>query len=314
MRLNNMRRFIIDTDTAADDAAALVYMLRKKDIKIEAITTVSGNISLDLATDNALSSVEAAQTYDAPVYAGCSMPILHKPYFADYVHGKDGLGDSGIKPKRLKAQKEHAVDVICDIIRSNPHEIELLTLGPLTNIALAYLKHPEIAHLVKNVVVMGGGGFGKGNVTDYAEFNIYVDAEAAKVVTSSGMPLTFVGWELSADECGVTRSELEMLRDCGDCGAKFVYDVTGALTVHVQKTYGRDEAFLPDAVAAAVAVDASYSSRIQPVFADVEAKDDEKYGWLEFRTDKEPNAYVAHKLDSERFKKELFSCLKREEI
>lgn len=309
-----MRRFIIDTDTAADDAVALVYMLRKKNIRVEAITTVSGNISLDKATNNALSSVEAAQTHDVPVYAGCSMPILHKPYFADYVHGADGLGDSGIKPRRLKAQKEHAVDIICDIIRNNPGEIELLTLGPLTNIALAYLKYPEIAHLVKNVVIMGGGGFGRGNVTDYAEFNIYVDAEAAKVVSLSGMPITYVGWELSADECGVTRSELEMLRDCGDSGAKFVYDVTAALTKHVQKTYGRDEAFLPDAVAAAVAIDPTFSSKLQRVYADVEVKEDEKYGWLEFRTDKEPNSYVAHKLDSVRFKKDLFKCLKREEI
>lgn len=309
-----MRRFIIDTDTAADDAAALVYMLRKKDILVEAITTVSGNISLDKATDNALSSVEAAQTYEVPVYAGCSIPILHKPYFADYVHGEDGLGNSGIKPQRLKAEKAHAIDVICDIIRNNPHETELLTLGPLTNIALAYLKHPEIAHLVKNVVVMGGSGFGKGNVTEYAEFNIYVDAEAAKIVASSGMPLTFVGWELSADECGITREELEMLRDCGDNGAKFVYDVTDALTKHVKKTYGCDEAFLPDAVAAAVAVDPSFSSQLQGVFADVEVRCEEKYGWLELRTDKKYNAYMAHKIDSKRFKEDFFKCLKREKI
>jgi inosine-uridine nucleoside N-ribohydrolase len=128
------------------------------------------------------------------------------------------------------------------------------------------------------------------------------------------MPITYVGWELSADECGVTRSELEMLRSCGDGGAEFVYEVTRALTKHVLKTYGRDEAFLPDAVAAAVAIDPTFSSKLQKVYADVEAKDDEKYGWLEFRTDKEPNSYVAHKLDSVRFKKDLFKCLKREEI
>lgn len=307
-----MRRFIIDTDTAADDAAALIYMLRLEGIKVEAVTTVLGNVTAQKATQNALCSIEAANTYAPPVYAGCTLPMLKKPYYAMNVHGSDGLGDSGFLPKKLTAQKGHAVDVICDIIMQNPHEIELLTLGPLTNIALAYLKYPQIASLVKNVTVMGGSGFEKGNVTDYAEFNIYVDAEAAKVVMNSGMPLTLVGCELSTDECALNDSDAKILKNSADPAARFIHAVTKRLRQFDLETYGRDEIFIPDAVASAVAVDSSISSYLEPILADVVVKDEKRYAQIMMeRASAKPNVLLAHKLDSKKFKEMFFKSVSK---
>ena len=305
-----MRRFIIDTDTAADDAAAIVYMLRNEDVSVEAITVVMGNVPLEQATSNALCAVEAADTYAPPVYVGIARPLLREPYTATNVHGADGLGDSGIKPQRLSPSREHAIDKICEIIMKNPHEIELLTLGPLTNIALAYLKYPQIASLVKNVVVMGGSGFERGNVTEYAEFNLYADAEAAKIVFSSGMPITAVGCELSDDECGITADEAELLKSSPDPAAGFIYAVTRRLREFDLETYGRDEIFLPDAVAAAVAVEPSVSSRLEAVNAHIEVAG-ERYGQLALSREGEPNILLAHKLDSAAFKKMLFDSIAR---
>lgn len=307
-----MRRFIIDSDTAADDAAAIIYMLRQPDITVEAITVVSGNVSTASALDNALSSVEAACTYAPPVYAGCTKPIIREPYFATYVHGSDGLGDSGIKPRTLKASQGHAVDKLCDIIMNNPDEIELLTLGPLTNVALAYLKYPQIAKMVKNVVVMGGCGFSKGNVSEFAEFNIYADAEAAKAVISSGMNVTLVGCELSTDPCALDAEDADILKNSPDTAANFINTVCRRLREYDLSAYGRDEIFIPDAVAAAVAVDSSVSSCLEPVFADVEVKDPEHYGQvLMTRNPQKPNALLAHKLDSRRFKKMFFDSVSK---
>lgn len=302
-----MRKFIIDTDTAADDAAAIVYMLMSEDISVEAITVVAGNVPVERALSNALASVEAANIYAPPVYKGCDRPLLRTPYTATNVHGEDGLGDSGIKPQKLTAESLHAVDAICEIIRQNPHEIELLTLGPLTNIAIALRKCPEIATLVKNVVVMGGSGDEKGNVTEYAEFNIYADAEAAKIVLESGMPVTLVGCELSTDECGITADEAEMLKNAPDPAANFVYAVTRRLQAFDREKYGRDEIFLPDAVAAAVAADAEISSCLEKVRAEVITQG-ERYGQIALSRDGQLNALLAHKLDANEFKRRLFEA------
>ena len=307
-----MRRFIIDTDTAADDAAAIIYMLRQPDIRVEAITTVSGNVNAASALSNALSSVEAADTYFPPVYAGCTRPMIREPFFAMYVHGKDGLGDSGITPQKLKPSHGHAVDKLCEIIMNNPGEIELLTLGPLTNVALAYLKYPEIAKMVKNVVVMGGCGFSRGNVSEFAEFNIYADAEAAKVVIASGMNVTLVGSELSTDECALDANDADILKNSPDTAANFINTVCRRLREYDRSAYGRDEIFIPDAVAAAVAIDNSVSSRLEPVFADVEVKDEVRYGQVVMTQNPEkPNALLAHKLDSKKFKKMFFDSVSK---
>ena len=172
-----MKRFLIDTDTASDDAVALIMALREESIKVEAITVVSGNVPVDLGLKNALISIEVADTYVPPVYKGADRPIIREAFTSEFVHGEDGMGNMNLPEPKLKAESKHAVDAIIDLVMSNPNEIEIVALGPLTNIALAYLKEPRIVQNIKNLVIMGSEGLGPGNVTPAAEFNFYVDAE-----------------------------------------------------------------------------------------------------------------------------------------
>ena len=188
-----MRRFVIDTDTASDDAVALVMALREPSVKVEAITVVAGNVPLDCAVTNALISIDMAGTYAPPVYVGAAKPMLRELFTAQFVHGENGMGEMELPAPKTAPKKEHAVDAIIELAQKYPGELELITLGPLTNVAIACLKAPDIMRGIKKVWIMGGSGLSAGNITPLAEFNIYVDAEAAQIVLDSGIPAYFIG-------------------------------------------------------------------------------------------------------------------------
>ena len=188
------RTLLIDTDTASDDAVALIMALRSPEVRVAAITVVAGNVPVTQATSNALFAVEMCGT-DVPVYSGAEAPLFRKLETADWFHGADGLGDHGYKPAKLRAVQGHAVDALIQTVRDHPG-IEIVTLGPLTNLAMAVLREPKLAASVKRCVVMGGAPCCVGNVTPAAEFNIWVDPEAARIVFQSGLPLEMVGWQL----------------------------------------------------------------------------------------------------------------------
>jgi purine nucleosidase len=176
---------IIDTDGGADDAIAIMMALRHPDVQVEAITTVVGNVSIEQATRNALYLVELCGER-VPVYQGSGRPMLREPSNAQSVHGKDGLGDLGLDPPQNKPESEHAVDALIRCITDAPDEITVVVLGLLTNVALALLKEPELAFALRDVCMMGGAVNALGNVTPSAEFNVWADPEAAKVVLHSG--------------------------------------------------------------------------------------------------------------------------------
>src|SRR5580700_3986594 len=178
------REFLIDTDTASDDAIALIMALRAPDVQVAAITVVAGNVPVDQATRNALYTVELCDA-NVPVYSGAEKPLLRAYENATWFHGRDGLGDHNYPAPRQRAEKQHAVDAI---IEANPGLV-LVTLGPLTNIALAVSKKPGIAARVSRCVVMGGAPCCEGNVTPAAEYNIWCDPEAARIVVRSGLPI-----------------------------------------------------------------------------------------------------------------------------
>src|SRR5574340_42232 len=188
------RPFLIDTDTASDDAVALIMALRAPDVRVAAITTVAGNIPVEQATRNALYTAELCGA-DVPVYTGAAKPLLRPYQNATWFHGRDGLGDHNYPAARRAGQTRHAVDAIIGTIESNPG-IVLVTLGPLTNIALALARKPAIASQVSRCVIMGGAPCCEGNITPAAEYNIYVDPEAARMVLRSGLPIELVGWHL----------------------------------------------------------------------------------------------------------------------
>jgi pyrimidine-specific ribonucleoside hydrolase len=189
-------RVIIDTDPGVDDAFALLLAMRSPELKIEAITPVAGNVPLNLTLPNALRMVEISGRTDIPVAAGARTPLVRRLVTAAYAHGENGLGGAEFPEPKTKPVSEPAAELIRRIIRKYPGEVTLITLGPLTNIAAALGTDSELAGMVKGLVMMGGSLSG-GNITPAAEFNIYVDPEAARMVFQSGIPITMVGLDVT---------------------------------------------------------------------------------------------------------------------
>lgn len=301
-----MRRLLIDTDTASDDVVALIMALRDPTVHVEAITVVAGNLPLDLAVTNALIAVEEARTYAPPVYRGVTRPFLRPLVTAENVHGADGLGDMNHAPPRLTAAVDHAVDQIIALARRYPHELEIVTLGPLMNLALAYLRAPEIAQLVKQVTIMGGAGFGMGNITPVAEFNFYVDADAAQIVLHSGLPVTLVGWDMSTGETFLTPADLDALLATGSEVAAFCVRCNAALRAYNHRTWGKAGIDLPDPVTMAVVLEPSIMTASIRAFATVERHSEATYGQLvidpHHLLGQPPNATICRAVDALRFK------------
>jgi inosine-uridine nucleoside N-ribohydrolase len=189
-------RVIIDTDPGVDDALALLLAMRSPELKIEGITPVAGNVPLELTLPNALRLVEIAGRTDIPVAVGARVPLMRRLVTATYAHGENGLGGAVFPEPTTKPVAVPASEFIRSIVRKYPHEVTLITLGPLTNVATALNSDPEMAGLVRGLTMMGGSLSG-GNITPAAEFNIYVDPEAARIVFQSGIPITMVGLDVT---------------------------------------------------------------------------------------------------------------------
>ena len=208
-------RIILDCDPGQDDALAILLALASPDeIELLAVTAVAGNVPLRLTEVNARKILELAKRTDIPVYKGCHRPLALPLETAEYVHGETGLNGVDLPEPQLKLAEGHAVDAIIEIVMAAPPEtITLCPTGPLTNIAMALLKEPDLASRVKDIVLMGGA-IGLGNVTPAAEFNIYVDPHAAHVVFESGVPITMLGLDVT-HQALVNRPRLEAIRALG---------------------------------------------------------------------------------------------------
>lgn len=246
-----MRKIIIDTDTGSDDAAALLLAASRKDISVLGVTTVAGNVPLDKATANALMTLEVC---GAPwkVYPGCDRPLLHPLETADGVHGADGMGDVGLIHPARTPEALHAVEFILDMARAYPGELEIVALGPATNLALAILRDREAMAGVKHIWSMGTAGYGPGNTTPVAEFNVFVDAEAYAILLESGIPLTVAGFDLCVGEAALREKELEKMA-VGGTVSRFAWASTTRARQHNLELRGELMSDLPDAVAMAIA-------------------------------------------------------------
>jgi pyrimidine-specific ribonucleoside hydrolase len=189
-------RVIIDTDPGVDDALALLLAMRSPELRIEAITPVAGNVPLELTLPNALRMVEIAGRTDIPVAAGAKAPLMRRLVTATYAHGENGLGGAVFPEPSTKPVSTPAAELIRQVVRKYPGEVTLVTIGPLTNVAAALNADPELPNMVKRLVMMGGSLSG-GNITPAAEFNVYVDPEAARIVFQSGIPITMVGLDVT---------------------------------------------------------------------------------------------------------------------
>jgi inosine-uridine nucleoside N-ribohydrolase len=190
------QKVILDTDPGVDDAFALLLAMRSSELNVVAMTAVAGNVPLSVTLPNALRLVEMADRPEIPVAGGASSPLIRKLVTAAYAHGNNGLAGVEFPPARLQPVKEPASDLICRLVRENAKNICIVGIGPLTNIALALRQDPEIVSMVSSIVLMGGSLSG-GNVTPAAEFNFYVDPEAASIVFGSGIPIRMVGLDVT---------------------------------------------------------------------------------------------------------------------
>jgi len=262
------RKVLIDTDTASDDAVALIMALTSTQVAVEAITVVAGNVSVEQATSNALCTVELCGA-DVPVYTGAAAPLMRPLEVADWFHGQDGMGDHGYAPRRLKAAPTHGVDAIIEVIDANPG-IELITLGPLTNLALALQRRPDLPDRISRCVVMGGAPCCEGNVTPAAEYNFWVDPEAARIVLRSQLPIELVGWQLSRESAVIHPAEIDALLTLGTPLAEFAVRCNSAGAAAYEKQTGEAGISLPDPTAMAILLDPALALESSAHYIDVQ--------------------------------------------
>ena len=259
-----MRKFIIDTDTASDDAAALMLATLSPEIELLGVTTVAGNVNVQQATLNALKTLEVCNS-TAAVYMGAAQPLLHTRKETISVHGKDGMGDLDLIHPVRTAEQKHAVDYILDTVRQYPDEVEIAVLGPATNIALAVQTDPNTMRKVKHIWSMGTPGFGAGNATPVAEFNVYMDPQAYAVLLNIGVPITIIGFDQCSGEIALDKAKLEALTH-GAAPARFLERITSELLQFKLRTSGLYLVDLPDAIALAVALWPDFTARAVPCY------------------------------------------------
>lgn len=239
------RKIIIDTDPGQDDAVGILLALASPEVEVLALTTVAGNVPLDLTSRNARIVCEIAGRPDIPVHAGCDAPLSRPLVTAEHVHGKSGLdGIALFKPASALAPG-HAVDAIIDILRREPEgSVTLVAMGPLTNLATAFRRAPDIVPRLREIVLMGGAYFEVGNITPAAEFNIYVDPEAAQIVFAAGAPLTVLPLDVT-HKALTSRDWIEQMRASGPVG-RAVAGWTDFFERYDREKYGAEGAPLHD--------------------------------------------------------------------
>ena len=318
-----MRRFIIDTDTASDDAVAILMALQWPDVHVDAITIVSGNMPVEQGSINARYTVELCGQ-DTPVYEGCTRPLVREPFHAHYFHGPDGMGGMNYPPPKRPPAGGHAVTELVRRFREAPGEITLVTLGPLTNIATALRLEPRIAEWVKQCYIMGGAAWSVGNVTPAAEYNIWCDPEAARIVFHSGMKIMMIGWELCRGAAALTPEEMQYVYSFGTERARFAIDCNKHALEACMVLQGDPGLGLPDPVAMSIALDPSVCTRSSMHFVEVSCETltrgmtivdelhvtrTEPYRDPNWHGPREPNIEVCWEIDPKRWKDVLYHSL-----
>ena len=323
------RKMIIDTDTASDDAVAILMALQHPDIEVELVTIVAGNMPVAQASINARYTIELCGKH-VPVVEGADAPLTREVYRAYFFHGPDGMGNMNYPAPKLQPRPGHAVQALIETIEAN-QGIMLVTLGPLTNIALAVAQAPHIVKNVSRCVVMGGAACTVGNITPAAEYNIWCDPEAARMVFHSGLPIEMVGWELCRGEANLSDEEMRYCKEVINTPlSHFAIDCNYSALEANRSWLGDPGLGLPDPVAMAIAIDPTLCTRSSKHFVEVECDGTFTRGmtvvdqcnvtpydtanvamWqgLISKFDRQPNVTVCWELDAARWKALLYQCL-----
>jgi purine nucleosidase len=311
-----MKRVILDTDTAGDDAIAILIALLHPALKLEAISICGGNVAFDQEVENALYTIQVAgKGGQVPVYKGCEWPIMGKHRTVEAVHGRDGMGDSFFEKAVQRPEAEHAVDMIIRMINENPGEIHLLAIAPLTNIAMAMLRDPGIKDKIPHIYIMGGTNNARGNITPAAEYNFWVDPEAARIVLRSGVPITMVGWEMCTQYSIMDDRDHEEIKAMNTKGARFFLDVNRVVMKYNKEVHMLNGTTHPDSLLVAIAADETIMTRSNHYFVDVELQGKYTRGYsvvdVERILGKPDNVRVCEAVDRPKFKALLFDILKQ---
>lgn len=317
------RKFWIDTDMGSDDAVALIMALQADDVDVVGISTLSGNVPLQQAAMNARFVAELCDS-DVPVFPGAEKPLLRPYVDATWFHGEDGLSGYSGQPVKMP-EKGHGVDALIEASKQHD-DLVLVTLGPLTNIALAVARDPGIVKRISRCVVMGGAACTYGNVTPAAEYNIWVDPDAARMVFLSGMPVEMVGWEFCQWEFALDEKEMAHVRSLNTPLADFTLDSNKVAIIAYGQQNGHYGLSLPDPVTMAVALDKSIATDMSKHYVEIETMseltrgmtvvdklnlaDDERNHQLWGQTIKAgKNVEVTWAIDSQRWKQLLYDSL-----
>ena len=277
--MTEKHRIIIDSDTAGDDAAALILAAKSDTVEILGVTVAAGNVSLEQAAKNSLAALELAGS-DAKVYLGATTPLSGEEKECFSVYGKDGMGEADIIHPKGKPQEKSAVDFILDTIKANPGEIEIMALGPVTNIALAIQKDRETMLKVKRIWSMGTAGFGPGNATPVAEFNAYKDAPAYKVMLELGVPVTVIGLDMDDEPTWTDEAKLAEMKEGSEI-QRFIATATRKL-LEFKKGNGIPAVDLPDAVAMGCLVWPDFVEEYTQCYGSCITEPGETYGMVIF--------------------------------
>src|SRR3990172_2240184 len=310
-----MKRIIIDTDVGTDDAVALIMALRSPAVRVEAITTVSGNVPVGWATKNALIVLDLCGV-DVPVFAGAAAPLRRPPHFAFHIHGATGLGDTHWPEPVKKPEEENAVAALIRLASQYRGELELVTLGPLTNIALALKQEPRLVKWIRTCTVMGGSIHGMGNVTPAAEYNIWSDPEAADIVLQSDLPIALVGWELCTGDAALVQEELDTLARDRSKLTRFVAEINRFSIKAKAALTGEYRLNLPDPLAMAIVIDRSLYMKSSAHAVMVETDSELTRGVTvidrHFQWKKNRNVEICWQVDVKKWKELLFELLKEQ--
>ncbi|MEV4106633.1 nucleoside hydrolase [Nonomuraea sp. NPDC049695] len=306
-----MLPLIIDTDTGSDDAVALLLAAASGLGDVRAVTTVAGNVPLATGTRNALISLQAAGRGDVPVHPGCECPLTRPLSTAQQVHGHDGMGDIGLPDPERAARLEHAVDVLLDYPLRHPGELTLVTLGPLTNLAVALLRDRDLLGRYRHVYCMAGAADMHGNISATAEFNVWADPEAARLVLERATPeqVTWIGWDASRKDAVMTPADQLRLEQLGTPMATFAHRVNRTVAEWARDVTGLAGYDLPDPLAMAVALRPELVLEQERAYVGVSLGDDTRGQLIvdRRRSAPAPNVTLVRRVDEHGFKQLLFT-------
>lgn len=291
---------VIDTDTAQDDCIALIAGLIDPLANLRAVTMVAGNVSFNYQVRNAFLTFNVAgQTNPAPLYLGCRRPIVRSWESAENVHG-DGAGGLSMDMNGCEPEHEHAVDALIRLAAADPGELNIVAIGPLTNVATAVIKDPNFVANVNTLYVMGGSNNGRGNITAAAEFNFYVDPEAAKIVLGAGFNIVIVPWApLTLDQAVFSQPQLEQIASL-DTPLSWFFTRVCASTLDFDRSVGIDGTTHPDSLTTALILHPELLHRSSGYHVDVETAGELTRGYAAMSWGVhglEPNAEVVEEVD-----------------